>query len=231
MNMPQKSVPVLYGSPISPFVRKVAVVLEEKGIDYTWKPVRPHDRDEEFQKISPLGKIPAYRDEKIALADSSVINFYLEKTYPDKPLYPIDTIELAKALWFEEYFDSALIVPMRTIYFEKFFNPKFLGKPTVLELLREAEEVTLPPMLAYLEAELRPDQWIVGNQFSIADISLAVGFADLDIACVDINMGLFPKLAAYVRRIHSRASFTKCAAFTQRFVKKMEEKLAAVKNT
>ena len=70
--------PVLYGAPLSPFVRKVAITLEEKNIPFDWNPVRPHDRLEAFRAISPLGKIPAYKDNALALADSSVICFDLE---------------------------------------------------------------------------------------------------------------------------------------------------------
>jgi glutathione S-transferase len=217
--------PVLYGSPLSPFVRKVAVVLEEKGVAYEWKPVRPHDRDEEFKKISPLGKIPAFRDERVALADSSVISMYLEKTYPQVPLYPADAVNLARAMWFEEYFDGAMIVPMNTIYFEKFFNPKFYNNPTDEKKLAEAE-AALPPLLDYLESQVNSEQWMVGDSFSIADISLAVGFADLGFARFDVDAARYPKFAAYVKRIHARASFVKCAASTHEFVRKMEEKLA-----
>lgn len=220
--------PVLYGSPLSPFVRKVAVVLEEKNIAYDWKPVRPHDRDETFQKISPLGKIPAYQDDKVALADSSVISMYLEKIYPSPALYPADAVGLAKALWFEEYFDGAMITPMNTIYFQKFFNPKFLGKPTDMVLLKEAE-ATLPSMLAYLESQVTPDRWLAGDHFSIADITIAGAFADLVITRFDVDKRLYPRLATLVSRALARPSFAKCLAFTQQFVSKMEEKLAASK--
>ena len=50
----------VYGVSASPFVRKLRVFLDEKGIDYETKPVFPGTDDESFRAISPLGKIPAY---------------------------------------------------------------------------------------------------------------------------------------------------------------------------
>jgi glutathione S-transferase len=220
--------PILYGAPISPFVRKVAIVLEEKNLPFEWKPVRPHDRLEEFQAVSPLGKIPAYKDDKIALADSSVISFYLEKMHPENPLYPTDTIELVRALWFEEYFDGALFTPMSIVFQEKWMNP-VLGKPVDHAAMREALEKT-PPMLDYLESELKPDQWIVGNRFSIADISIAIGFMNLNLTDYTLDAARYPKMKAHVERALKRPSFQKCDAFLKGFIVKMKERLAAKGN-
>ncbi len=50
--------------------------------------------------------------------------------HPEKPLYPADTLELVRALWFEEYFDSGMIKPMSTIYFQTWMNPLLSNKPT-----------------------------------------------------------------------------------------------------
>jgi len=219
--------PILYGSPISPFVRKVAVVLEEKGISYEWKQVRPHDKSEEFRSISPLGKIPAYRDDRIALADSSVISFYLEKTHPEIPLYPADTVDLAHALWFEEYFDGGLSVPLTTVFFQRWMNPVVLHKPTDEALVKDALEKKLPPMLGYLESQVRPGAWIVGEYFSIADISLALGFVNMQLIQYQLDSTLYPKLVAYLARIHARPSFQKATAAMHEFIRELKEKMAA----
>lgn len=210
--------PVLYGSPISPFVCKAAVLLEEKHIDFQWLPVRPHDRDPGFSAISPLGKIPAYRDERIALSDSSVICFYLEKTYPTPALYPADTVELAQALWWEEYFDEGLIVPMRTIFFQKWQGPLLRNVPTDERILAEGYD-RLPPMLDFVESRLRPNAWMVGDLFSIADISLAAAFVNLRWAEHAIDAHRHPKLTVYIERILSRPSFKKTIAFGNDFIK------------
>ena len=82
--------PTLYGAPVSPFVRKAMVALAEKGIVYEHDPVLPAIAPAEFKRISkdisPLGRIPAYRDEDLTLADSSVIIAYLERIKPSPAL-------------------------------------------------------------------------------------------------------------------------------------------------
>ncbi|WP_257265790.1 glutathione S-transferase family protein [Endozoicomonas sp. ONNA2] len=78
----------LYGVPLSPMVRKVLLALEIKQIDYQLVPVTPFMKPEGFEKISPLKKIPAWQDDKVTLADSTVICEYLEDRYPKQALYP-----------------------------------------------------------------------------------------------------------------------------------------------
>ena len=87
---------LLYGASASPFVRKVRVVLAEKGLAYEREDLIPINVSPEFRKISPLGKIPALRDGERTLADSSVICAYLERVqaraldgrHPRAPVVP-----------------------------------------------------------------------------------------------------------------------------------------------
>src|SRR5512143_38503 len=91
--------PTVYGANASPFVRKVRVVLTEKNIPYELEPVFPGPMaPPEFRTLSPLNKIPAFRDGDRTLADSSVICAYLERTHPTPALYPSDPYEYARAL-------------------------------------------------------------------------------------------------------------------------------------
>ncbi len=64
---------IVFGVSPSPFVRKVRVTLAEKNVPYELKPVFPGDNDPAYRKMSPLGKIPAFKDGERALSDSSVI--------------------------------------------------------------------------------------------------------------------------------------------------------------
>ena len=51
------------GAPLSPFVRKVRVVLAEKQLEYKLDPVSPFAPPADFEKISPLKRIPHARSE------------------------------------------------------------------------------------------------------------------------------------------------------------------------
>src|SRR5260370_13960982 len=99
---PAMTMPTLYGTFGSPFVRKVVVALGEKGIAFDHDPVLPFGPTPGYRKISPLGKIPAFRDGDRTLADSSVIIAYLERIHPQPALYPSDPYSFARAVWFEQ---------------------------------------------------------------------------------------------------------------------------------
>ena len=204
--------PTVFGVNASPFVRKVRVALAEKNVPYELNPVFPQAQDEEFRKLSPLGKVPAFKDGDKGLADSSIICAYLEKKHPSPALYPSDPYEYARTLWFEEYSDSAMVsVFGPKIFFEKFVAPRFFNRPTNQETVDKAIAEDVPPICAYLESQLAGD-YLAGGQLSVGDIAVCSQFVNLFHAGVKIDTAKFPKLARYVARIHERPSFKACIA-------------------
>jgi glutathione S-transferase len=206
--------PTVYGVPLSPFVRKVRVALAEKGIAYDLDPVIPLNVSPEYRKISPLGKVPAYRDGAVTLADSSVILAYIERTHPEPPLYPSDAYDYARALWFEEYADGGLVAIIGPkIFFQKVVGPRILNQKTDEAVVKKAVEEELPPMLDYLEGELAPGaKTLVGSRFTVADIGVASQFINLFDAGFGVDTKRWPKLAAYLAAVHERPSFKSARA-------------------
>jgi glutathione S-transferase len=201
--------PTVYGISLSPFVRKVRVALAEKGIAYDLDPVIPVNVSPEFRKISPLGKVPAFRDGDITLADSSVIIAYLERIHPNPPLYPSDPYEYARALWFEEYADGGLVTIIGPkIFFQKVVGPRFFSQKTDEAVVKKAVEEELPPMFDYLESQLAPGaSTLVGKQFTVGDIGVASQFVNLFHCGYGVDTKRWPKLAAYLAAVHERPSF------------------------
>lgn len=198
----------VFGVSVSPFVRKVRVVLAEKGLEYQLTPVFPGPQaPAEFLAISPLGKVPAFRDGDRALADSSVICAYLERTAPEPRLYPQDPYDYARALWFEEYGDGGLApVFGGKIFFKRIVGPRFRNQPCNEAEVEETIKTELPPLFDYLERSLNGDHFI-GSSLTIADISIATQFVNLQYAGVKPDGGRWPKLAAFVSRTLARPSF------------------------
>ena len=209
--------PTLYGAPVSPFVRKVMVALAEKGIAYEHDPVVPAIAPPEFSRVSkdvsPLGRIPAYRDGDFPLADSSVIIAYLERVKSSPALYPSDTRDYARALWFEEYGDGGLApIIGGKIFFQKVAGPAFFKQPTDEAIVNKAINEELPPLFDYLESQLGGGDWLVGRGFSIADIGVATQFAQGTLCGLSPDAKRWPKLAAYVNRALARPSFAEAIA-------------------
>ena len=102
---------VLYHLWLSPFCRKVRIVLREKGLDFELKTENLWERREEFLAINPAGQVPVLVEEDgAAIADSGVICEYLEEIMPEPPLLPgtaIDRAEVRRLVaWFDGKFSA-----------------------------------------------------------------------------------------------------------------------------
>lgn len=106
------------GSYISPYVRKVLVCLDLKGIPYEIDPIIPFYGGPEFGRISPVRRIPVLIDDQVTLPDSTVICEYLEDRYPDPPLLPNHPAQRARSRWLEEFADSR----MGEVFIWRLFN-------------------------------------------------------------------------------------------------------------
>ena len=162
----------LYGINVSPFVRKVRAYMAEKGLAYDLEIINPFEPPADYRDISPLGKIPAYKDGDKILADSSIICIYLERTHPTPALYPSDDYGYARALWFEEYMDSGFVPKAGgNVFFPLVIGPKMMNQPVTAEIQAGVDKCLaeeIQPMWQYLDKELGSNDYFVGNQLSIA---------------------------------------------------------------
>src|SRR5690348_5103100 len=170
---------ILYGSSLSPYVRKVLAYAGEKGIELELQPTGFPNHSPEYLEASPFRKMPALRDGDYALADSSAIIHYLEARNPEPALIPADPQLRGTTIWFEEFADTILIACGAKIFFNRIIGPRFFGKPCDEEAVRSAEVNELPPILDYLE-KIVPDEggYLVGDRLTLADIAVASPFAN-----------------------------------------------------
>ena len=216
---------MIYGSTISPFVRKVRVVLAEKGLEYKIDPINPFAPPPEFLAISPLKRIPAFRDTDLPepnhLSDSSVICDYLENKFPTPALYPGDPYQRARALWYEEYADSILAQTVGSgLFFERVVKRIMKGQPDE-SVCQVTLTQKLPPLFDYLEKEIGDKQFFAGGAFSIADIAVATMIVNFEHAGEAIDAARWPKLAAFVKRVHERPSFKTCIDEERPFIQRV----------
>jgi len=198
---------ILYGSTMSPFVRKVAAYAAEKGIDLELQPTGFPNPTPEFRAASPFGKMPALVDGDYSLADSSAIIHYLEAKYPEPELIPSDPRERGRVIWFDEFADTILFACGAKIFFNKVVAPRFLGREGDLSAAEAAERDELPPLLDYLEEAIPDSGHLVGDRLTLADIAVAGPFANFSHCDVAIDSARYPKITAYVNAILSRPSF------------------------
>jgi glutathione S-transferase len=195
----------LYGIGMSPFVRKVCVVLREKGLAYEHIPVRPIEIPEDLLPHSPLRKIPFACIDGRWLADSSVICAYLEKLHADPALYPPDAYDCARAMWFEEFIDGGATPKLGgTIFFERIVAPQFLNRPPNEERVAKALAEDVPRIYGYLDGEIGSKQYLVADRYTIADITVASFFVNMAAADVPADPQRWPNLSRYLQQQHRR---------------------------
>jgi glutathione S-transferase len=202
--------PILHGANGSPFVRKVKVALAEKSVAFDQEPLIPFGVSDEYKKKSPLGKIPCWEDGDFVLPDSSCILAYLERSQSTPSLYPSDPKQFARALWYEEYGDTKLVEVCGPPFFERVIKGGFLQQEPDEERVAKVIAEEQPPVFDYLEGEVGDREYLVGTQFSVADIATASPFVNLMHAGAALDASRWPKLGAYLERIHSRPSFKAC---------------------
>lgn len=195
--------PILHGANISPYVRKVRVALAYKGIEYNNTQQSPFGAPDEFVAKSPMSKIPCWEEGELILPDSSVILGYLEHRYPDPPLLPAEPGKRARALWFEEYADTRMGECIPAVFFQRVVMPNILKWETDEAAVALLLEKKVPEVLDYLSSCLGDDEFMVGGEFSIADIAITSPFVNFMLAGEKVDANRWPEFASYVQRVHA----------------------------
>jgi glutathione S-transferase len=190
----------IYGVHGSPFVRKVFIALDIKGIDYEIVPQMPFSGDTEYLKINPLGKVPTLVDGDLTLGDSKVICRYLENAYPEPALYPQCVEDRAMADWYEDLCGGPVAEMAAGIFFQRFMRPFAFKQEPDEELVAKITEKRLPPMLDYLETQVPADGWIF-SEFSMADLSIASPFFNAAYAGYDVDASRWPRVAGLIASV------------------------------
>lgn len=197
------------GSYLSPYVRKVLASLDLKGITFEIDPIVPFMGNDRFSKLSPLRRVPVLIDDRVTLADSSVICQYLEDRYPNPALYPADVADRARARWLEEYADSR----MGDVFIWGLFNqaviaPAVWGTPRDRQAIERIVREEIPPVLDYLESQAPSEGFLFGT-LGIADIAIASFLRNAAFARYRIEPERWPVAAAFVDRVLGQDCFTK----------------------
>jgi len=205
----------LYHLPLSPFCRKVRVVLAEKKLDYEPVIERPWAEREEFLALNHGGTVPVLvdgdtgegaGDHEVVVSESMAIAEYLDETYPERPVLPGDPAQKAEirriALWFDLKFDAEVTT---LVLFEKVDKRLMkLGAPD-LEVVRAGLN-NMAYHMDYLSYLSEQRNWLAGEDFSLADITAAAHLSSLDYIG-DVPWVHFPAVKDWYVRVKSRPSF------------------------
>ena len=198
---------IIYGSSMSPFVRKAMAFAAEKQVEIELVQAAFGSTDPAFREASPFGKMPAMRDGDFTLADSTAICLYLEALHPTPELVPTDAKLRGKTIWFDEFADTIVCATGGKMFFNRIVAPVFLKRAGDLAMADKAENEELPPILDYLETQIPDSGFLVGDRLTLADLAVASPFANFRHLGLVIDTARYPKVTAYTAAILARPSF------------------------
>ncbi len=162
----------LYNYPLSPYCHRVRIVLAEKGLDYEIVQVdlaNNEQHSEIFLRLNPLGKVPVLVDEDLVIAESLVINEYLNEEYPFPELMPQDNQARATARLWMSRIDTMISQSFSTLY-----------RASVAEQAKEIFELSrldqaknlIQQFLELADRTLKNHEYLA-DTYSLADIAFA----------------------------------------------------------
>ena len=201
------------GSFVSPYVRKVLACMNLKGLRYEVDPITPFYGNDEFERLSPLRRIPVLVDGDFSVSDSSVICAYLDDAYPGHPLFPQDVKDRARVRWLEEFADTRLgDLFIWGLFYQKIVHPLVWGEPGDQQRIAKTLTEDAPATLNYLEGELPESGWLFGD-FGLADIAIASFFRNAAYADFEPDAARWPRVARFVERALAHDAFASTLPF------------------
>jgi glutathione S-transferase len=197
----------LHHLPLSPFSRKVRVVLAEKRLPFELKLEKIWERRPEYLEMNPACTVPTLiEDNGLVIPDSAVICEYLDEAYPDTPLMGHTLAERVEVRRLVAWFDGKFAAEVtQNLLFQKFLKRMMgAGHPDATAL--RAGYANIKPHLEYIGHLAETRKWLAGAAISLADFAAASHLSSLDFIG-DLDWSISPPARDWYARIKSRPSF------------------------
>ena len=204
--MNERQMNTLYHYPLSPFSRKVRLSLAEKKIEVGLVEERYWEKDPEFMRRNPAGKVPILKMGSRMMSDSTAICEYLEEIHPTPPLLPksaegrYETRRLVG--WFDDKFFHEVTAKLTG---ERVYR-KVMGTGYPDSTNVKAGAKAIKYHLDYLAGLLEHRRWLAGNEMTLADFAAAAQLSCLDYTS-DVDWNRHEVLKDWYAKIKSRPAF------------------------
>jgi glutathione S-transferase len=197
--------------------QRVLWLLEELGLPYE---VKRYQRDKStmlapaaLKKVHPLGKSPVITDGRVTVAESGAIIEYLLDEHGDGRLRPAPGSADRRRFTYWLHFAEGSAMPplLMKLVFDKVRSAPmpFFIRPVARAIADKVMSSFVSPnieqQLAFMEAELKTRPWFAGDAFSAADIQMSFPL-EAAAARAGLDAG-YPKLTAFLSRIHARPAY------------------------
>jgi glutathione S-transferase len=191
---------------LSPFCRKVRLVLGEKKLAATLVDEPYWERDPEFLRLNPAGEVPVLRTGDVTLSDSAAICEWLEETHPEPALLPGDPAARAEVRrlvgWFDRKFAREVtdrLVHERVV--KKVTREGYPDGRAVKEGVKAARF-----HIDYMGWLLDQRRWLAGDDLTLADFAAAAHVSCLDYIS-DVDWNRSEGVRDWYSKIKSRPAF------------------------
>jgi glutathione S-transferase len=230
---------VLYDTPGSPCARRVRIVLLEKGLPWTTRLLdltRLEQKSPAYLALNPNGVVPTLLHGDRVVYESNVITEYLDEVFPASRLYPDNPWERAQAkMW--QAFELAMAKEFRPLMYLRVIGPydrlgprdevlaaarRSTDDPAHLDWVARVYEGTavsadeashleclLLQRLDRLDHALAGRDYLVGDRFTIADLSVLPRVAMYPLVQVPPDAARHPHVARWLDAVGRRPSIVR----------------------
>jgi glutathione S-transferase len=197
----------VYHLPLSPYCRKVRLVLAEKRLPFELRVEKVWERRPDYLDMNPAGTVPTLlEDNGLAVPDSGVICEYLDEAYPDHSLMGQtlgERVEIRRLVaWFDGKFAAEVTDCLNGEKYLKRISGRGHPDATALRI----GYANLREHLLYLGWLAETRKWLAGSAISLADFAAAAHLSVLDFTG-DVDWTVSPPAREWYARMKSRPSF------------------------
>ncbi|MFQ5851939.1 MAG: glutathione S-transferase family protein [Candidatus Binatia bacterium] len=200
----------LYEYPPSSNCQKVRLVLAEKNLPFETILIdlrQKQQKSPDYLRINPYGLVPAMEDEGTVLYESTIINEYLEESFPTPSLLPGNPAARARARLLEDFRDNHFYPALRPLM----ARTRWISRAEWDWAEIRDEFGKAAPYFQRLEEELEGKEFLVGA-YSLADAAFTPNLARL----VEMELGIpedFPRIRAWVKRLMELPNYESIAPY------------------
>ncbi|NVN12847.1 MULTISPECIES: glutathione S-transferase family protein [Nguyenibacter] len=198
---------ILYHLPLSPYSRKVRLVLGEKRLPFELMMERVWDRRPDYLAANPACTVPLLVEENgLSIPDSSVICEYLEEAYPDTPLLGRTLAERVEVRRLVAWFDQKFAIEVTHNLLNEKVLKRISGRGNPDGNALRAGYANIRYHLSYIDWLAETRKWLAGPALSLADFAAAAHLSCLDFIN-DVDWSKAPAAKDWYARIKSRPCF------------------------
>jgi glutathione S-transferase len=167
----------LYDTNRAPNPRRVRIFLAEKGVEVPLEPIdlgKLENRQPDFLAKNPMGAVPVLElDDGTCIAESAAICRYFEGMHPKPPLMGVDARDSAVVEMWQRRMELGVAIPIMQCFqnTSDFFKSRIAQVPEYGAVCVE----NALKQLSWLDEVLGKREYVAGERYTIADITLLVG--------------------------------------------------------